>query len=217
MHHGDSGPREPSVASRRVRAPVRPGHGTIGAVSGTDSGAAVAADVVLARAAGLGDQGAFAELVRRHAPAMTRYARRMLGNEPDAQDAVQEALLSAWRGMGDFRGEAAVRTWLFRLVAAKAVSSRRRRRPDPVDTSAVERADPAAGPAQQVRAGRLLADLQRALDGLPPGQRSVWLLREIERLGYAEIGEVLGMPTSTVRGQLARARAGVAARMAPWR
>lgn len=176
------------------------------------------ADLSLARRAGLGDRLAFAELVRRHSPAMYRYARRMLGDSGDAEDAVQEAFLSAWRGLEHFRGESAVRTWLFRLVASKALTSRRARRPLPVDTAAHDAGpDPAGGPSSQVQDAQLLAALQVALDGLPAGQRSCWLLREVEGLGYAEIAQVLGTSRTAVRGQLARARGTLAVRMAPWR
>lgn len=184
-------------------------------VSGVDPGGS---DLVLARQAGLGDRVAFAELVRRHSPAMLRYAHRMLGDSGDAEDAVQEAFLSAWRGLEHFRGDSAVRTWLFRLVASKALNSRRARRPVPVDTTVRDPGpDPAAGPSAQVQDARLLAALQVALDGLPSGQRSCWLLREVEGLGYTEIAQVLGTSRTAVRGQLARARVTLAVRMSPWR
>jgi len=184
-------------------------------VIGVDTGGS---DLVLARRAGLGDRLAFAELVRRHSPAMLRYARRMLGDAGDAEDAVQEAFLSAWRGLEHFRGDSAVRTWLFRLVASKALNSRRTRRPVPVDTTVDDSApDVAAGPSAQVQDARLLASLQVALDGLPSGQRACWLLREVEGLGYEEIAQVLGTSRTAVRGQLARARDALAVRMAPWR
>jgi len=175
-------------------------------------------DLVLARRSGFGDRRAFAELVRRHSPAMLRFARRMLGDDGDAEDAVQEAFLSAWRGLEHFRGDSAVRTWLFRLVASKALNSRRARRPLPVDAETLRhQPDAASEPSARAQDARLLAALQTALDGLPPGQRSCWLLREVEGLGYVEIADVLGTSRTAVRGQLSRARDALAVRMAPWR
>ncbi len=174
-------------------------------------------DEVLARQSALGDRAAFADLVRRHTPAMSRYAYRMLGNSHDAEDVVQEAFLSAWRGLAGFRGESTVRTWLFRLVATKALNSRRRSRPVPAEVDILaEQASSEPGPATRAVDARMLADLQVALAALPARQRACWLLREVEDLGYREIAEVLATTPTVVRGQLERARTELAERMAPW-
>lgn len=174
-------------------------------------------DEVLAAQAGLGDRQAFAEIVRRHTPAMSRYAYRMLGDVHDSEDIVQEALLSAWRGLAAFRGESTVRTWLFRLVATKAFNSRRRTRPAPSDPDVLlDRAAPGPGPSDHAIDSHMLADLQVALGHLPARQRACWLLREVEGLSYREIAEVLATSVPAVRGQLERARTGLAERMAQW-
>ena len=86
-------------------------------------------DAALARAARLGDVEAFAAIVDRHGPVMRRYARFILGDDDDASDATQDALVSAWRGLDSFRGDSALRTWLFTLVSRRAADLQRKRRP----------------------------------------------------------------------------------------
>ena len=177
-------------------------------------------DAVLARRAGLGARRAFATLVRRHGPALYGYALHMLdGNPADAEDAVQAAWIKAWQGIDGFRGDSALRTWLFRITANEVHNSRRRRRPVVVDDSLLE---PIPGrtdqdPAQQVSAGQMRIALEAVLQELPWRQRAAWLLRELEGLSYPEIAEVLGTSPTVVRGQLHRARSTVAVRMVQWR
>lgn len=194
---------------------------------GTGSGTRVVATVTdwsrvaderLWRAASLGDDDAFAAIVDRHGPAMLRYARRMLNDHGDAQEVVQDAFVAAWKGLPDFRGDAALRTWLFTLTARKAIDLRRRRRPVPVDDDLVEDlADPSAeafGPAMYAD---LLQALDAALSALPWRQRASWLLREVEQMSYSEIAAVLHSTPTVVRGQLHRARAALQERLAGWR
>ena len=177
-------------------------------------------DDVLARRAGLGDRRAFAALVDRHGPALYRYARRMLDDPRDTEDSVQEAFVAAWTALPHFEGRSTLRTWLFAITAHK-VRSLQRRRPrtalplpfapdDGVDRRAVD-------PQRSAEDTDLLEALNAALRELPPGPRSTWLLREVEGLTYDQIAEVAGTTTSTVRGQLARARAHLIQRLEAWR
>lgn len=177
-----------------------------------------ASEPALVRAARLGDPNAFAVIVERHGPAMYRYARRLLARPDDAGDVVQEAFVSAWRGLDGFRGDAALRSWLFRLVSRRAADVSRRRRPTPVDdASLVTITDPGPGPGQQHLDRCLLDALRAALSRLPWRQRAVWLLAEIEGLSYSEIALALSTTTGVVRGQLHRARRRLATDMEAWR
>lgn len=177
-------------------------------------------DPVLARRAALGDRQAFAEIFDRHASALYRYALRMLnGDHQAAEDALQDALTMAWLKMDSFRGDSALRTWLFRLIANACIDGRRRRRPIAVDDNLLEvlATDTAPGPHEAATAEELRQALDVALLELPWRQRASWLLREIEGLSYAEIAKVLDTNTAVVRGQLHRARATLAVRMVQWR
>ena len=161
---------------------------------------------------------------------MLRFARRLLDDPADAEDAVQDALVSAWRALDSFRGESAIRTWLLTLTSRRAVDLLRRRGAlDSVSTDPADMAEITAGPRRptgrdsdsdpyrQVAADELLAALDLALQSLPWRQRAVWLLREVEQMPYAQIAQVMSTTTPTVRGQLARARARLAELMASWR
>lgn len=177
-------------------------------------------DEVLARRAALGDRRAFAEIFDRHGPALYRHALRMLdGDHHGAEDAVQDALTKAWLKMDTFRGDSRLRTWLFRLVINECLNVRRRRRPLVVDDQLLELLNDThdAGPHASALDTHLREALNLALSELPWRQRAAWLLREIEELSYAEIAEVLRTSTTVVRGQLHRARATLAIRLAQWR
>ena len=195
---------------------VRPrGHkGRVGA-----GGIEERSDGALLRAARLGDTDAFGAVVERHGPGMRRYARFILGDEDDAADATQEALVSAWRGLGTFRGESSLRTWLFTLVSRRAADLQRRRRPVPVPEEQLEQRlptvpDTASGSALEAD---LVEALRSALQDLPWRQRACWVLRELEGLSYDEIAATVGVTSGQVRGYLQRGRATLAERMEPWR
>ena len=181
---------------------------------------AAASDGALVRAARLGDDDAFGELVDRYGPGMLRYARRLVnGSDADAGEVVQEAFISAWKGLDSFRGESSLKTWLFRLVHRRAVDLLRHRRPTPIDDDLLSRVVKVAddNPLQDVLDSELLEALQEALDELPWNQRSAWLLREVEGLGYDEIAHAMGTTVGSVRGHLHRGRRQLAERMARWR
>lgn len=178
------------------------------------------ADGELTERAVLGDRAAFAQLVRRHGPAMYRYALHMLdGHESDAEDVVQEALIKAWQHLPGFRGDASIRTWLFTITSNTAYDARRRRRPRAVDDAllAARPDDIDTDPAEQLVDAELWQTLAVALTELPWRQRASWLLVEIEGLSYEEVAGVLATSTTVVRGQLHRARRTLAVRMAQWR
>ena len=163
-----------------------------------------------------GDASAFEELARRHQRALYRLAARVLGDPVEAEDALQEALVDAWRRIGRFRTDASFGTWMYRVVTNRCTSSLRRRRAIPVDRID----DRTAAPDSPERSAELdagLAELGRAVRELPDEQRVCWVLRELEGLGYAEIAQITGAGQDAVRGRIHRARVRLAEVMRPWR
>jgi len=182
-------------------------------------------DTVLARKAAMGDRDAFTVIAHRHGPAMYRFARRIVQDDGDAEDVVQDALVGAWRDLDQFRGAASLRTWLFRLTINRARTALRKRRPAPLGDRTAEPGvsagtigvAAAADPAQEAIRERLLAALDAALAGLPERSRIAWILREIDGLSYDEIVAVTGMTRNSIRGHVYRARRTLAQRLATWR
>jgi RNA polymerase sigma-70 factor, ECF subfamily len=177
-------------------------------------------DADLVRRARLGDRDAFEVIVSRHGPALYRYAYRLLDHPDAIEDVVQEAFLDAWRGLPRFRGDAALRTWLFTLTRHRVQRQNTRHRPAgsiDVDDLADRIPDAAPEPVSRHLHRTLLEALDVALRGLPPRQRSAWLLREVEELSYDEIATVLNTTSTVVRGLLERARARLAITLKEWR
>ena len=201
------------------------------------SGAGIAAEgtepalIVAARA---GDESAFRKLTQLHVRALHLHCYRMLGSLHDAEDAVQETLVRAWRHLATFRGDSPVRAWLYRIAtnACLTTRSRERRRavsegvqvpdwnakdvdvvplepyPDVwLEEVAIERRDPASrfDLAESVRLAFL-----GAIQSLPPRQRAVLLLRDVLGWSAAEVAEALETTATAVNGLLQRARATLA-------
>jgi RNA polymerase sigma-70 factor, ECF subfamily len=163
-----------------------------------------------------GDVRAFEALARRHQAALYRLAVRVMGDPGEAEDALQEALLDAWRRIGRFRGESAFSTWMYRVVTNRCLGMLRRRRPIPVEE--LDGLAPAPdSPARSAELDAGMAALGRALRGLPDDLRVCWVLRELEGLGYTEISEITGASEDAVRGRIHRARTKLAEVMQPWR
>lgn len=139
--------------------------------------------------------------------------RRLTGNDADALDAAQEALLAVVRGLPRFDGRSSFGTWCYRVATNACLDElrRRRRRPDPV-LAAREEADPGAGRVDEAAAAKV--DVDAALATLPPDYRAAVVLRDLCGLDYAEIGDVLGIPPGTVRSRIARGRAALADHLA---
>ncbi|HWC35544.1 MAG TPA: RNA polymerase sigma factor SigM [Mycobacteriales bacterium] len=157
-----------------------------------------------------GDRDAFAELVARHRDRLWAVALRTLGNPDDAADAVQDALLSAYRGAAGFRGNAAVTTWLHRIVVNACLDLARRRAARPSQPLLEE---PAA-PAPDVVGERETAlAVTEALRSLPAEQSAAVVLIDIEGFSVDEAAQILGVPTGTVKSRCARARARLAQRL----
>jgi RNA polymerase sigma-70 factor (ECF subfamily) len=176
-------------------------------------------DGLLAVRAAEGDEDSFAVLVQRHSRPLLALARCMLGNAQDAEDAVQDAFVSAWRRLPEYRHGAQFRTWMYRITVNRCLTMRRRRLP-PLPLDAVAEAatgDEWSSPARAAEQNAATAALARALGELDAGQRACWILRELQGLHYKEIAHVTQTSEQTVRGRLFRARRSLKEAMAPWR
>jgi RNA polymerase sigma-70 factor (ECF subfamily) len=174
-------------------------------------------DRTLAGRAADGDVRAFETLVRRYGRLMRVYARRILGSDTDVDDVVQDAFVQAWHSLPELTDLGSVKSWLMRIVGNKSFDRiRRRREHDDIDER--EHAAPEAqGPAARAQAHSLDEALSEALNSLPEEQRRCWVLREIAGYSYLDIGRELDLPSSTVRGLIARARKNLIREMEAWR
>jgi RNA polymerase sigma-70 factor, ECF subfamily len=156
----------------------------------------------------------FENQLEQHRVTLTGYCCRMLGSRPEAEDAVQETLLRAWRSAEKFEGRAALGTWLYRIATNVCVDmlSGRSRRPLPVgtclDPSSPSFVDTDADPAEltMLRETVRLA-LVAMLEELPPRQRTVLILRDVLRWKSSEVAELLETSVVSVNSGLQRARA----------
>ena len=159
-----------------------------------------------------GDPDAFGELVRRHRDRLWAVALRTLGDREEAADAVQDALVSAFRAAHTFRGQSAVTTWLHRITVNACLDRARRtasRRTSPVSDEVhfealLEPHESAEAPAER---GELHRELIAALATLPPEQRAALVLVDMQGYPVAEAAEVLDVATGTVKSRCARGRA----------
>ncbi|MFG2623089.1 RNA polymerase sigma factor [Streptomyces sp. NPDC048507] len=176
-------------------------------------------DTLLAVRAGEGDEEAFATLVRRHAPALLRLATRLLGDRIEAEDAVQDALVSAWRKLPEFRGRSAFGTWVYRIVTNRCLNILRARRTQvPLDAAAEVAAPEHSAAPDRITEGRAAAtDLQRALGDLSAEQRICWVLRELDGRSYPFIAETVGITEQAVRARVFRARRQLTDALGAWR
>jgi RNA polymerase sigma-70 factor (ECF subfamily) len=171
---------------------------------------AVSSDAELIAAHVAGDPLAFTELVRRHRDRMWAIALRTLGDPEEAADAVQDALISAFRSAGGFRGQAQVTTWLHRIVVNACLDRIRRNRARPTAPL------PGGGPGEAAltldavaaRESRLAVD--DALRSLPAEQRAAIVLVDVEGYSVAETAQLLGIAEGTVKSRCARGRARLA-------
>ena len=176
-----------------------------------------APDGILAARAADGDVAAFEVLVYRHGSLMKVYAARILGSATEADDVVQEVFTQAWDQLDRLNDVSAVRSWLMRMVSNRAIDRIRRRK----NTANVDDWEAATAstrsPEHIVEIQMEMSALAMAVYRLTPMQKQCWVLREIGGVPYADIAEYLGVPVSTVRGQLARARRAIIHEMEAWR
>ncbi|MBO1740626.1 RNA polymerase sigma factor [Leifsonia sp. TF02-11] len=176
-----------------------------------------ASDATLADRAAHGDEAAFEVLVRRHAPLMRAYAARMLGSTYESDDVVQETFVTAWQRLGELGDGGAVKAWLMRILSRRCIDRIRARHEYDDVTELDTPTPPSEGPEHVAEVRTAREALTRALDELPALQRRCWVLREVGQYSYEEIAAELGIPASTVRGQLARGRRRLLDAMEDWR
>jgi RNA polymerase sigma-70 factor, ECF subfamily len=172
------------------------------------TGVASEEDRRLVAAAQAGDRVALDALLRRHHPRIWALCRRLAGNDADAQDATQEALIAIVRGLRTFDGRSAFTTWSYRVATNACLDElrRRSRRPVPSDTDDLPVVDP--GPLPDHVTDRL--DVDAALARLPEEFRVAVVLRDLCDMEYADIAGMLDLPPGTVRSRIARGRAQLA-------
>ena len=166
------------------------------------------------QAARKGDPDAFAELVRLYEKKVFALTTRLCGNPDDAAEAAQEAFLSAWQGLPNFRGEASFSTWLYRLTHNACTDllrreGRHRAAAGPSfndEESIVTVADPTPSPQEQVEEKDLRRHLEEGLASLSPEYREVLVLREIHQRSYDEIAQILSLDLGTVKSRISRGR-----------
>jgi len=173
-------------------------------------------DEGLVRRAVAGDQAAFTELVRRHERRVFAVSMRMLGREEDALDATQDAFLTVFRKLEQFRGESAFSTWLHRIAVNACYDVLRKRARQPMLHLATDdEREREPGPPVEDHAGAVAGglDAERALQELPPDFRAVLVLADVQDLAYEEVADVLGVPIGTVKSRLHRGRIALARAM----
>jgi RNA polymerase sigma-70 factor (ECF subfamily) len=150
-----------------------------------------------------GDRDALDQLLRRHYDRLYGLCRRLAGEESDALDACQEALIAIARGLSRFDGRSSFSTWTYRVATNACLDELRRRRRRPLPAPPLEIA--AGGDLAAEAITRL--DVDAALAQLPPEYRAAVVLRDLAGLSYEEIAETLSVPVGTVRSRIARGRA----------
>ena len=164
-------------------------------------------DMQLALLALDGRNGAFDELVRRHAGDAFRFSMRLTGNRTDAEDLAQEGFVRAFRGLSDYRGESAFRSWLFTILANchRDAIRARLRRAGRTARLAREDSTPAEG-IEAIDAAELRDAVDRRVEALPDRQRQVLTLHLGGNLDYSQIAEALGISRDDVKVNLSLAR-----------
>lgn len=173
-------------------------------------------DVELVRRAAAGERDALDTLLRQHYDAAYAVCRRMTGNDADAADAAQDALVAMARGLHRFDGRSRFSTWAYRVTVNVCLDElrRRARRPQPTEDAVLQRASTAStAPAPVDAAVADRVDIDAALARLPGEFRVAVVLRDLCGLDYAEIAAVLGVPPGTVRSRIARGRSALASHL----
>src|SRR5437660_4220473 len=167
------------------------------------------AELALVERVRRGELGAFEELYRAHAGRLYSLAVRMLGNQADAEDLLQEIFLSAHRKLESFRGDAALGTWLYRLATNQILDHVRSRAARAGQlTDGLDDASLLADASGHRLADRVIdrIDLERAMAELPEGCRAAFVLHDVEGLEHREVSDLLGIAEGTSKSQVHKAR-----------
>jgi RNA polymerase sigma-70 factor (ECF subfamily) len=162
-----------------------------------------------------GDPDAFSTLVRRHQDRLWAVALRTLGDREDAADALQDALISAYRSAASYRGDAKVTTWLHRVVVNACLDRIRRNKvratvPMPDDGGPID-------PHDRLGDRETAMEIEAALATLPDDQRAALVLVDVQGMPVEDAAAALGVPSGTVKSRCARGRARLAGQLGPLR
>jgi RNA polymerase sigma-70 factor (ECF subfamily) len=187
-------------------------------------------DMELARRIGAEDRDALRLLIRRHHRLLYRTACCIVKDDREAEDAVQDAYMRAYQGIGGYRGQAKLSTWLVRIVVNESLARLRRRKRTreviPLDGEIAARGadgvfDPHNDPAHRPDAHAMRAQarhlIERSIEALPSTFRTVFLMRAVEEMSVEETAAALKIPPSTVRTRYFRARGLLRESLAPVR
>lgn len=172
-------------------------------------------DLELLRAAAE-DLSAFGELVRRHQDFVYGAALRVVRNPTIAEELAQDTFIRAFRAAAEFRGDAQVRSWLYRIASNLALNHVTRQRE--VATEVIPEMRSGMGsPAATLENNELAQHIAEAIESLPPQLKAPIVLREVEHCSYEEIAERLSIPLNTVRTRILRGRRALAQKLEAWR
>jgi len=183
-------------------------------------------DEVLVRRVQAGNNDAFEELVRRYERKVYNITYRLLGNEQDASEALQDTFLRAFRFLPRFRFKSSFYTWLYRIATNVSLTRLRKRKPvetisldEPVNEAGdlpLEIPDSKYSPEQVFRQQQLREKLQEAVAALPEEYRTVVVLRDLEGLSNEEVSKVLSLSVAAVKSRLHRGRLVLRERLAQY-
>jgi RNA polymerase sigma-70 factor, ECF subfamily len=185
------------------------------------------ADLIVVRQVQAGDVKAFELLVIKYQRRIIRLIARFIRDPAEVEDLAQDSFLRAYRAIGQFRGESAFYTWLYRIAvntAKKALADNKR---DPVITQTDtenedgetfahgEQLTDDSTPESEIASRQIVAAVNAAVDDLPEELRQAITLREVEGLSYEEIADLMQCPIGTVRSRIFRAREAISLRLRP--
>lgn len=155
-----------------------------------------------------GDPSAFERIVQIYQDRIYNLCRYLLGNPQDAEDAAQDVFIKAFRKLNDFRPEASLYTWLYRIGVNTCLDHKKKLRPEPFKDGYQAEDLPSAEPSPEHRyqAKEIDRAIRSALDQLSKNSRTVIVLKEIEGLSYEEIAEVITLSVGTVKSRISRTR-----------
>lgn len=165
-----------------------------------------AADYAEVRAIAGGDREAFARLIERESPRLLRLGQAILGSLEEAEDVVQETLISLWEHAGRWKPEARIGTWLHTVCTNRCIDKLRRRRPSVDQGALAEIADETELPDAALVQGEVARSVREALEHLPERQRLAVLLFHFQDLSQGQAAEVMGVSEAAFESLLARAR-----------
>ncbi|QDQ87979.1 RNA polymerase sigma factor RpoE [Alcaligenaceae bacterium SJ-26] len=173
-----------------------------------------------------GDKAAFDLLVLKYQRKIMRLVSRMVRDQAEVEDVVQEAFIKAYRALPQFRGDSAFYTWLYRIAINTArnwlsAAGRRPSAPSAIETEDGETFDETdnltdiSTPESVLASRQVAAAVNEAIETLPDELRTAIVLREIEGMSYEDIAQSMGCPIGTVRSRIFRAREAISARLRP--